>query len=322
MPGPLPTPYYIDFGADGARIEAGLLGPFDEHGIPLVNYDERYAAAGLERRDGVPFGVHYTPVTVCIFGFSLLQRVCTQSPDADRARERLLQLSDWLVRSMVPLSADAGVWLHEFQVPFAAGVAPPYASGIAQAHGISLLLRVNQLAPDERYLTAVHRAFGALLVDVAQGGVACIDDGYTWLEEWPSSPRSHVLNGFMFAMIAVHDYLSAFGTPAARTLWEQTLRTLEEHLPRFDCGYGSRYDLLRGLVVSETYHRLHIDLLHVLDNLSGRAQLHQTADRWATYLQSNSALKRKVMAFRANVVGNAEYRRCKFRQVAARLGLR
>lgn len=321
-PLPPPYPYPIDFAADGQRIASGLLGPFDAKGIPLVNYDERYEAAGIARREGMPFGVHYTPVTVCIFGFSLLQKIAAGGDHAPQARERLLSLAEWLVDSILPLGDDAGIWAHHFQVPFAAGVAPPYASGIAQAHAVSLLLRVHRLEPQDRFLGTAHKAFASFFVDVSDGGVSCVQDGFRWIEEWPSNPRSHVLNGFMFALIAIHDYLGTFGTDRARTLWDETLRTLEHHIERFDCGFGSRYDLLRGLVVSETYHRLHVQLLRVVGKMAHSRKLLGVADRWEGYLSSHGGLARKMMAFRSNVLENSEYRSCKIRQIGRRLGLR
>ncbi len=312
--------YYINFSSDGQKIGAGQLGPSDEDGIPMVNYNERYRTAGLRHENNVPFGVHYTPVTISIYAFSLLQGIVDGNAATDSHQDRFFQLVDWLVRTIVPISPEAGVWQHSFQIPFSAGLSPPYASGIAQAQAISLLLRAYQLRADDRYLAVAHQAFGAFLVDIDDGGVRCIEGGLTWIEEWPSKPRSHVLNGFMFALLAIYDYKKFFGTDAGTELWVEGLRTLTHNIEFFDSSYGSRYDLLRGLVVSETYHQLHIKLLRELYQLSGEDALLEVAERWDSYLLRDSSFKRRSLAFCENMLHNPEYRACKFRQIIRRFG--
>jgi heparosan-N-sulfate-glucuronate 5-epimerase len=315
MNGKLLEPYYVDFSSDGDRIAGGELGPVDAQGIPMVDYNVRYRAAGLKPSSVAPFGVHYTPVTISIYAFSLLQKLGTTGNANEVAQNDFFKLVGWMVQNLEPISAGASVWRHHFVIPFAAGIQTPYASGIAQAQGISLLLRAYQLRPDESYLAAAQRAFGAFLVDIDDGGVRSTERGFTWLEEWPSMPRSHVLNGFMFAMLAVHDYKTFFGTNEGGELWSAVVRTLEHHIDRFDAGYGSRYDLLRGLVVSETYHLLHIRLLRTVERLSNKPVFGQVADRWEKYLLQHGRLKRRALAFRDNTFGNSEYRACKLRQL-------
>ncbi len=313
--------YYIDFSKDGEAIAAGRLGPVDKDGIPMVDYNVRYRDAGLKPSHGAPFGVHYTPVTITIFAFSILQRMNAAGTWNATDRELFFRLVNWLIQNVKLISPEAGVWQHSFAIPFTAGIATPYASGIAQAQGISLLLRAYQLREDERYLTVARQAFESFYIDIENGGVRSIDDGFIWIEEWPSNPRSHVLNGFMFAILAVHDYMAFFRTDASIELWSSVIRTLEHHIDRFDCGYGSRYDLLRSLVVSESYHRLHIQLLRVIHRLSDKMVFGNVADRWEEYLQQHGSLKRRGLAFRDNMLGNAEYRSCKLRQARYKIGL-
>lgn len=311
--------YYINFDSDAHKIGKGQLGPVDENGIPMVNYNERYRTAGIRNKTNIPFGVHYTPVTVSIYAFSLLQGIVSGNSTTDVHQDKFFQLVDWLVRTISPISPKAGVWQHSFQIPFASGISPPYPSGIAQAQAISLLLRAYQLRADDRYIAVVHQAFNAFLVDIDNGGVRCVEGGFTWIEEWPSKPRSHVLNGFMFALLAIYDYKTFFGTDVGTELWTEGLRTLTHNIDLFDSGYGSRYDLLRGLVVSETYHQLHIKLLRELYLLSSESSLLGVAERWENYLLINNPFKRRALAFCENVVRNPEYRFCKFRQIISRI---
>lgn len=302
----------IDFSHDGLAIEKGTLGEFDRHGIPLVDYDRRYRDAGIRFKSPQVLGLHYTPVTIAIYALSILQRdpgLATPS-----AAERFFALVDWLVDNLTPLNDNAGVWMHSFPVPFEGGRPVPYPSGLAQALGVSLLLRAAQLRSEARYIETAKRAFGAMAIDIDEGGVACEEGGFYWIEEWPSEPCSHVLNGFAFALIAIHDFEAFFRNGQADALWSRCLETLKANVNCYDSGYGSRYDLTRRLVVSDAYHRLHILLLLVIAQLSGDGLFKEVADKWSKYLKK-PLVYRRLLSMIENMWKNSEYRKNKFRQI-------
>ena len=309
--------YYIDFSGDGDRIKNGVLGPFDKDGIPMVDYNTRYHAAGLSLPGNDAFGVHYTPVTVSIFALSLFDQICLE-PSHDLTETKFYQMADWLFDQLEPISPLVSVWHHHFPIPFKAGLPTPYSSGIAQALGVSVLLRAFELSGKPHYLDAATRAFESFYVDIENGGVCSKDNGYVWLEEWPSDPRSHVLNGFMFAILAIYDYLSIVDCARAHELLASVLDTLDSHILEYDAKYGSRYDLLRGLVVSESYHQIHIRLLGTISSLCGNQRLGVIADRWEGYLLVHGSLKRRLMGFAENIYQDSEYRVCKVRQLVRR----
>lgn len=312
--------FYIDFSCDGERISQGTLGPFDANGIPMVDYNVRYHAAGLPLPKNSEFGLHYTPVTVSILALSLFDRIALES-NGSVAKARFFELVEWLVDNLKHISPTAAVWQHHFSVPFKAGLPAPYSSGIAQALGICVLLRAFEMAGNGRYFDAATRAFASFYVDIEEGGVRSTDNGFIWIEEWPSYPRSHVLNGFMFAILAIHEYGSIFEGPEASELRASVLETLEFHIERYDANYGSRYDLLRGLVVTESYHKIHIRLLDVIYALSGNNIFFEVARRWEGYISAHGALKRRIMGFAENVIIDSEYRACKARQILRRCAI-
>ena len=308
-------PFPINFSHDGWAIESGKLGKFDHNGIPLVDYDRRYRDAGIRFRSPQVLGSHYTPVTIAIYAISILQRNPSLASPADA--NRFFELVDWLVENFTLLNDEAGVWMHNFPVPFEGGLPVPYPSGLAQALGVSLLLRAAQLRPESRYIATAKSAFGAITIDIRDGGVACEDGGFYWIEEWPSEPRSHVLNGFAFALIAIHDFEAFFGNKQTDVLWSRCLETLKANINSYDSGYGSRYDLTRCLVVSDAYHRLHISLLRVIARLSGDGFFNEVAEKWSEYLK-RPLIYRRVRSITENMWKNSEYRKNKFRQIIQR----
>lgn len=308
------TRYYVNYADEGNSITRGDLGPFDDDGIPLVDYNFRYKSAGLPFPVNGNFGVHYTPVTVSILALNLYDQIALGS--TSKAVElRFYQLVDSLLNNLKPINANTSVWQHNFQIPFRSGIAVPYASGIAQALGISTLLRAFELSNQEKYLDAATRAFNCFYTDIEEGGVLTIHDGYVWLEEWPSNPRSHVLNGFMYSILSIYDYIKFSECSRAIDLLTSTLKTLEVHIEKYDAKFGSRYDLLRRLVVSESYHKLHINLLRSIYSNSNIKTFADVADVWDGYLYSYNPIIRRIRAFSENIYINSEYRECKARQI-------
>ena len=193
-----------------------------------------------------------------------------------------------------PSGPLAGGWLHHQPFPHTLPLRPPWLSAMAQGEGASLLVRLFNETGEERYAEAATRALLPLDVDSADGGVRARLDGRTFPEEYPTDPPSFVLNGGMFAMWGLHDVGVGLADSEALAAFEQSVDTLAANLHRWDLGYWSRYDLFAHPVpnvASSFYHDLHITQLRMTHRLAPRAELAQTAERWAEY--ETSDLKRR-----------------------------
>jgi hypothetical protein len=129
---------------------------------------------------------------------------------------------------------------------------------------------------------------------VSDGGVLVNDtDGSTWIEEYIVDPATHILNGFIWALWGVYDYMLAFNDKEARKLFDQGVDTLKKNLPRYDTGFWSLYELSgtkMRMLASPFYHRLHITQLKVMYKLTEEKIFQDYAFKWAGY--SRSFLKR------------------------------
>jgi len=172
-------------------------------------------------------------------------------------KEAFLTICNWLVENQ----DEQGGWSLWAQVGLS--LPSPY-SAMTQGEGISALVRAWCITRDEAYLLPAKRALAPMLISVEEGGVVRkVPEGII-LEEMPSRYLNGVLNGWIFALFGLYDFLLAEEDPGVRRLLEESLRTLIAYLPRYNAEYWSLYDL-QGNLASPFYHRLHIAQLEALE---------------------------------------------------------
>ena len=285
--------YPIDLSEELGRIESGTYGPFDEAGLPLVDYNQWYGKHGIHG-EGQNFPTVYTPVTVAQFGLAHHQEFLAGG--AEKNRRLFLTAARWMAENLKKGDDAFWVWEHLFPMPIY-GLNPPWASAMAQGEGVSLLLRAYELTKNQAFLRAARQAFQAFLFPVEQGGVTFFDsEGNVWFEEYPVTPPPHVLNGMIFAMIGLYEFWRLTGDVDGHRLFVSGALTLSKFLPKFDAGYGSRYDLKTRRVVEEKYHRIHVAQLRLLFDWTGEEIFRKMADRWeSTWTNPAAKLKRAIL---------------------------
>jgi len=216
-------------------------GPTDEEGIP-INF--------TEGGDAVYFTTTVVQKALGHWDKWLLSR------DA-KEKEAFLTICNWLVKNQ----DKQGGWSLWPQVGLS--LPSPY-SAMTQGESISALVRAWHLTGDEIYLSAARRALRLMFVPVEKGGVVRRLPNGVLFEEVPSWHLNGILNGWIFALFGLYDFLLAEEDLDVRRLLEESLRTLIAYLPRYNAGYWSLYDL-QGNLASPFYHRLHIAQLKALE---------------------------------------------------------
>ena len=274
--------YYMTFAG-----KAEYRGPFDLAGVPLLDY----------RGD---IGRQYNPIAIAQYGLACFNHVRHDS--RQRWRDAYLRAANWLTANLVPNVHGVPVWTHAFDWPYRQTLVAPWYSGLAQGQGLSLLVRAATDTGQTRYADAADRAFRALTLEVAAGGVIVTDsEGRVWIEEYIVDPPTHILNGFIWALWGVFDYMTWRGDASARALFERCVDTLEGNLSRYDAGFWSLYELNDdgpAMLASPYYHRLHIVQLRVLERMTGRACFGAVAKRWAAY-RSRRVFRVRALAQKA-----------------------
>lgn len=164
---------------------------------------------------------------------------------------------------------------------------------MAQGQVISLFVRIYSVSNDNQYIEAAKLAMQSLTRKVEDGGLCADFFGYTYYEEYPTSPASYTLNGFMFTLIGLHDLYSVIEDEQTKELYDKGIETLEYCLPFYDSIGVSLYHLGHltdenlSLHYSEKYHRIHIIQLRTINQFENNETLEYYANRWENYVKEN-----------------------------------
>jgi len=268
--------YYMLF-----REKADYSGHYDAAGIPMLDY---HGAIGLQ----------YNPIAIAQWGLANCNRFCETGDDA--RWQKTLKAADCLAANLEQNAHGLWVWNHHFDWEYRDTLKAPWYSGLAQAQGVSLLLRAHAHSrthsDDEKYQRAAEKAFVALTRPIAEGGVLFEDEKKNpWIEEYLVNPPTHILNGFMWALWGVFDFWLARADTSAKEIFDRGVETLVHNLARFDTGYWSLYEqsgTRLKMLASPFYHQLHIVQLRVMSKLTGDARFAAVAERWEGYAQHRS----------------------------------
>jgi heparosan-N-sulfate-glucuronate 5-epimerase len=255
--------------------KADYQGAYDSAGIPLLDY-----------RGSI--GLQYNPIAIAQYGlgnYNLFRR----NADSGR-RNRFFLIADWLCSHLERNEHGLAVWNHHFDWEYRETLTAPWYSALAQGQGISVLVRAHLESGDSRYLNAAESALTSFYRSTGEGGVAFTDErGDLWFEEYIVSRPTHILNGFIWAVWGIYDYVLATKDDSARGLFARVVQTLLQNLDRYDLGFWSLYEQSGTrvpMIASPFYHQLHIVQLRVMHRLTSEEAFARVADRWESYGRS------------------------------------
>jgi heparosan-N-sulfate-glucuronate 5-epimerase len=174
-----------------------------------------------------------------------------------------LRVTDAAARWLAGQLDDGGGLAYFFPMPHTYRVRPPWFSAMAQGEAASLLVRAS--ATDAAFGDAATRAVLPLL-EREHGLVAETAEGPV-LQEYPTAPPAHVLNGWIFGLWGLYDVsLTGSGRAGdAARAFSDGVAAVAARLPLYDAGLDwSRYDLFPHPLVhvaSPFYQRLHAEQL-------------------------------------------------------------
>jgi heparosan-N-sulfate-glucuronate 5-epimerase len=230
-------------------------------------------------------GIQYNPCAVAQYGLGCLQSALHGNiSSADRS----ISCAEWLVSwaqkgqsgwSLLPYFFD----INEF------GLKAPFFSGIAQANAVSFLLRMSAFTGDRSYHAEAERLFKPLLGSIDSGGFSRPLSGNWIIEEFVMDRPSGVLDGWLYAIIAIRDMYMLDSAGAWEGAWHNAITSLEAMLPRYDIGYWSATDIYAlgaPMPSSHFYHKLHVLQLDALAEASSSEIIKFYAARWRRQWQS------------------------------------
>lgn len=189
----------------------------------------------------------------------------------------------WLERTV----DDRGLLPYRFPMPHTFALDPPWHSALAQGEAVSLLVRAAQALERPELVELAVRVAEPLL-DPASPLVASTPEGPV-LQEYPTDPPAHVLNGWLLALWGLHDLAGtpAAGSGAARraaVAFADGATAVVARIDRYRTPVGwSLYDLYPHPlpnVASPFYHRLHVAQLQRQAELAPDPRLCEVAEEW------------------------------------------
>ena len=259
---------------------------FDLRPKPLgagVDLDGRLAY--LERATADPSQTN--PVTVVQLALGALQlRDPAQLPLVAAAVE-------WLERT----ADERGLLAYRFPMPHTFPLEAPWYSSLAQGEAGSLLVRAAQVL-GRRELFDLADLVVEPLLGTEPPLVALTAEGPV-LQEYPTDPPAHVLNGWITSLFGLYDVAHAprdATAPVRRAseAFDAGTATLASRLQLYRTPFGwSRYDLYPhplANTASPAYHRLHVAQLRALHALAAYEPFASTADDWERSLRNPAAL--------------------------------
>jgi hypothetical protein len=267
---------------------------FDEEGIPIIP-----TYIDVEEQKLV-----YYPISIGQYGLAIWNSYLhTKLPEH---RERFLKIADWFYQNRIEDKKVGSYWLTNVEKP-AYRIKAPWKSAFSQARGINILLRAYQLTGNKEYQKVAEQAILPFKFSVKEGGVTTFLNEGPFYEEYPSSETPVlVLNGMIFSILGIYDYLRVFpGHQMAQEVFEMGLSTLMQVLPRYDIGYWSKYSLCEAEFHPKVdpstigYHFLHIVQFRLMHRLTGQMIFKEYSDKWSQNIKLINILKMYWVKYKA-----------------------
>jgi heparosan-N-sulfate-glucuronate 5-epimerase len=178
-------------------------------------------------------------------------------------------------------------------------LSPPWCSAMAQGQAASVLARAYLVTGGERFRRLALEAIRPLLA-TASTDLVTVTAGGPVLEEAPSDPPAHILNGWIFALWGLWDVAVGLRHDEAGVRFRASASCLAGLLHRYDVGWWTRYSLYPHRLADLAkpfYHDLHTTQAEVMFLLTSRPEFRDAAARWRRYdgaLRRSCALTQKA----------------------------
>ncbi len=272
-------------GADYFRKRQGLGAYFED---PRCYYNDlRHKADwGGVCVDGVPAlrmvqsgETSVLPVMVLLYGLGSADRYFLEN-DATRL-DAVGRVSGWLIQNMLPEGYfDNGCSQRHPTVEYVSD-----NSAMSQGLALSFATRaiLYKLVGDEQLVQLrcmVDAIIANMLRPLSELGTAVYRDNDLFLLEDCTKDGSVVLNGWIFGVFGLFDYLRLSKQERVESCLSATIDTMKRVLPDYCLTSGWSYYDDRGRISSPFYHDLHISMLEAMHRLTGAAEFAACCDRF------------------------------------------
>ncbi len=171
-------------------------------------------------------------------------------PSCDEAGLR--RLLDEMTELAVRRSRRFIAWEYAFHF---GGGSPPWISGLAQGSALQSFARAGDLLGEPRYIETARQSLGAFETGPPRGVRTTGPRGGVHYLEYSFAPRLFIFNGFLQALLGLHDFGRIAGEARATRLFREAEPEARAEVPLSDVGDWSLYSY-RGAESTADYHEL------------------------------------------------------------------
>lgn len=234
--------YYFKFSEkellDGTH--QALLKAFDENGIPLNT-------AYIDVADPK---LHYYPISIGQYGLAIFHSYLESK--SEEKKNQFLKIAEWFCDNVTLDDTLGAYWLTDIPKP-EYKVVKPWRSAFSQSRGLSILLRAWQITNNIKYLNLCNMALLPFKYDINDGGVSAnLNAGYPFYEEYVADEPTMVLDGHIFSLFGLYDFVRAVpkeidaeNYELAKSLFENGIKSLINFLPDYDMGFWLKFNLCK-----------------------------------------------------------------------------
>lgn len=227
----------------------------------------------------------YHPVAMAVRGLNILRQYNTTGNI--KKLEEVKKIADQLLRISIPYK---GVIYFPFTFDHIldrkanAVITSPWYSAMAQGQVLSLFIRLYEITNEKIYLDSSHKIFNSFNTSFynkenLEPWVACVDENKNlWLEEYPQTPASYVLNGMIFAIYGAYDYYRITKDKNAEKILRGSILTIKDTIYKFrvrsgefEVNNGISYYCLKypNLRLPKYHNKVHVGQLEMLYKMTG-----------------------------------------------------
>lgn len=246
---------------------------FDDNGVLLYKYNNN---------------LYYNPIQIAQYG--LEEYGFYKTTGSETHKDRMDASVNWLKDNQM----SDGTWRLNFDFKHPGVSEPiksPWISALAQGQAISLFCRNYLLTKDDSNINIAESGYSVFQKSVEQGGLSAKTMlGGIWLEEYPTTPPSFTLNGFLYTMFGIYDLFCITGKIEYSKLFDQCIESVVEMLPFYDDSKGfSHYDLCNLTApvqrprTNSKYHVLHVILLQYINSIRPNSTFEFYINKWREF---------------------------------------
>ena len=233
-----------------------------------------------ELNTSLPF-IYYRGRGLNLYAVSALHWVDLyfQRGDTEKALKLLNELQEFLYYGNYN-GEDYALFLNYFHFE---NSSVPWVSGYAQGLGAGLYAKAYQTTGKKEYLNIAKLLLNSFDLPLEMNGFVSNTKYGPWYLEYNYNSNELVLNGHIIALQGLYYYWEITKDKKAWQLFQAGVESTKKALPIFDTNSWSKYSNIHG-DASEFYHRLHIQLLKWLYDVTGDEYFLNYARKWNNYL--------------------------------------